>query len=165
MLSEKREIRSRLSKEEAVKILLENIQPKRTMEEKFRRKKTTNFFEGTFEWDSFEIQRAINHRNSFLPKIYGSLEETISGTQVHLRFQMVPIAMVFMALWLGFVGFFLIVSLIAFNAGEAEAITLVIPSVMFLIGIGLVYFSYTYERNRAFEELKRLLKAKEIKST
>ena len=147
MLSEKKELRSRLLKEEVIQVLGENIQPKRTMEERFRRKKPTTFFEGTIEQDRFEIQRAINHKNSFLPKIYGSLEGTISGTQVHLKFQMMAFVLIFMGIWLSFVGFFLVFSLIAYNAGEAEAITLVIPGALFLFGIWLVYFSYTYERN------------------
>ena len=164
MFSEKKELRSRLQKEEVIQVLRENLQPKRTMEERFRRKKASKFFEGSLGVNDFEIQRAINHKNSFLPKVYGNLEETISGTKVHLKFQMLPVVLIFMVIWLGLVGFFLAFSLFAFTSDKAEAITLVIPGVMFLFGIGLVYFSYTYERNKAFEELKRLFKAQEITS-
>ncbi|PRX53735.1 hypothetical protein [Flagellimonas meridianipacifica] len=164
MLSEKRELRSRLQKEEVLQVLRENVQPKRTMEERFRRKKPTKYFEGTFEGNRFEIQRAINHRNSFLPKIYCSLEETSSGTKVYLKFQMLIFVIVFMAIWLGMVSLFLVFSIISYSTGDAEAIFLAIPGAMFLFGIGLVYFAYTYERNKAFTELKRLLKAQEVTS-
>ncbi|MEM9363923.1 MAG: hypothetical protein AAGA43_14885 [Bacteroidota bacterium] len=164
MLSEKRELRSPLDKGEVANTLAENIQPKRTAAELFKRKKSTNFFEGTLEWDSFELQRAINHRNSFLPKIAGNLETTASGTKVSLKFQMPPFVIVFMVLWLGLIGLSLVVSIWLYSTGENEPTGIMILSAMFIFGIGMAYFGYTYERNKAFEELKRLLKAKEITS-
>ena len=71
---------------------------------------------------------------------------------------------VFMAIWLTFVGSFLVFSIYSYSKGDMETITLMIPALMFIFGIGMVYFFYTYERNKAFEELKRLLKAQEVAS-
>ncbi|MEM7796135.1 MAG: hypothetical protein AAF579_16980 [Cyanobacteria bacterium P01_C01_bin.118] len=58
-------------------------------------------YQGTISDVGFEIRRIIHYRNSFLPNIQGRFELLPVGTAVHIRMQLHPLILAFMAVWLG----------------------------------------------------------------
>ncbi len=62
----------------------------------FKEKKS---FWGTISDHTFEIQRRINYRNSFLPNLRGQFIPTDHGTLIQVRMSMHPLVAVFMIIW------------------------------------------------------------------
>lgn len=61
-------------------------------------------FIGTVGDESFRIRRDIRSRNSFLPRVWGRMVATPTGTQVKVTMFIHPLVAVFMTFWLGMVG-------------------------------------------------------------
>lgn len=153
------ELLTSFSQEEVENILKENIGPKRGIELRFSKPKIEKPFEGYFANGQFEIQRAINYKNSFLPRIKGSIKESMNGTKVIAKLQMHGFVVAFMAVWLGGISLALIGSIYAIVSHEANPTVAIIPSIMLAFGIGLVYFGFNTEKVKSINELKIMLKA------
>lgn len=154
------ELLTSLSKEEVENILKENIGPKRGIELRFSKTKIKKPFEGYLANGQFEMQRAINYKNSFLPQITGSVSESINGTKVMAKFQMHGFVVAFMAVWLGGVSLALLGSIYGIVSQEANPTVAIIPVIMLAFGIALVYFGFNTEKEKSINELKRILKAR-----
>ena len=61
-------------------------------------------FIGTVREESFRIRRDIRGRNSFLPRVWGRIVATPTGTRVKVTMFIHPFAAIFMAFWFGMVG-------------------------------------------------------------
>jgi hypothetical protein len=62
-------------------------------------------FIGTVQDDSFRLRRDIRYRNSFLPLVWGRFISTPTGTRVSVTMFIHPLVALFMAFWLGMVGY------------------------------------------------------------
>lgn len=60
---------------------------------------------------TFSVVRKINHRNSFLPRIKGSIEPDGTGTIVHISMRMPLLVRLFIAFWFCGVSFAFVTSL------------------------------------------------------
>lgn len=158
------EFRSSLPKDEVVRILQENLRPKKGIEIRMTRPKNDKIFEGYLHNDRFEFQRVIRGRNSFRPQISGRLHEKTSGTLLIAEFKLHLFVLLFMCMWLGFVSLAVVGSIFGVVYGEADSIALVIPTLMLAFGIGMVYFGFTMEKEKSISELKRLLNLHQLKS-
>lgn len=56
-------------------------------------------FRGNVEELSFKIRRCIYYRNSFVPILYGALEETEGGTKITVKMKLHKFVLVFLLLW------------------------------------------------------------------
>jgi hypothetical protein len=98
------------------------------------------------DYDSFELQRAILYRNSFLPIIRGRIVPIEVGTRVNVTMYLHPVVALFMTFWLGAVGYAL----------RAASSTSRLPLLlMFLFGVALTTGGFFPEAFKA----KRLLSA------
>lgn len=154
------ELLTSFSKEEVENILMENIGPKRGIELRFSKTKIEKPFEGYFANGQFEMQRAINYKNSFLPQIKGTISESMNGTKVMAKLQMHGFVVAFMVVWLGGVSLALIGSIYGIVTQEANPVVAIIPLIMLAFGSGLVYFGFNTEKEKSIAELKRILKAR-----
>lgn len=154
------ELLTSFSKEEVESILMNNIGPKRGIELRFSKAKIEKPFEGYFENGEFEMQRAINYKNSFLPQIKGTVSESMSGTTVMAKLQLHDFVVAFMVVWLGGVSLALLGSIYAIISHEANPSVTIIPLIMLAFGIALVYFGFNSEKEKSINELKRILKAR-----
>ena len=155
--SDRVELISSLSKEEVEKKLRENIQPKRGIELRLTRPKNQKAFEGTLFGDSFQIQRVIHGRNSFLPQINGTLKEGANGTKILMDLKIHGFVIVFLAFWLGGVGLTLIGAIYAMVTQGVKPVFVVVPLVMFAFGVGLAYFGFNTEKEKSISELKKIV--------
>lgn len=116
--------------------------------------------------NSFEIKRAINYRNSFLPKINGEIKNDINGSKINVKMNLAEIVKVFMIIWLGGVLIACVATLyhIIFNNGinsEGDFFML-IPFFMLIFGVLMVSFGFKLESKKSIKDLEEILKAKII---
>tara|TARA_R110000868_G_scaffold384244_4_gene651676 strand:+ start:45 stop:572 length:528 start_codon:yes stop_codon:yes gene_type:complete len=151
---------SNLRKEELLAILSENLQKKRGLRFGFTQPKNQKLFEGYLYNDSFEIQRVINYRNSFLPQISGKISTRLDKARIELKLKPHSFVLVFISLWLGGVGLGLIGSLIGIFTQGVNPLACLPLIVMFGFGIGLTNFGFKTESKKAKNDLTKIFKAR-----
>ena len=155
--SDRIEIISPLSKTEVEKRLRENIQPKRGIELRLSRPKNQKIFEGTLFGDNFQIQRVINGKNSFLPQIKGTINDSANGTKILMDLKVHGFVIGFMAFWLGGVGLALVGTIYGIVTQGTNPLFAIAPLIMFAFGIGLAYFGFNSEKEKSISEMKRIV--------
>lgn len=101
-------------------------------------------FLGKIENDSFRLRRNIRYRNSFLPLIRGQVSSRGVGSRVSVTMSIHPFTALFMAFWLGSVGY---------GALTDKSTQPVYLWAMFAFGVGLAAVGFFPEAIRA----KRLI--------
>ena len=110
---------------------------------------------------SFELQRNISYRNSFLPLIKGAVEvpggvaalgQPSTGSLVQLTIRMQVLVSLFMLVWLSGVGFGCLVMLVSWPGPIG-----LIPFGMLALGILLVWLGFWTEANKTEAFFKDLL--------
>lgn len=152
--------KTKLSSEEVINRIRNNIEPKRTF-------KITGIFgngshkayEGTVNGMSFNIVRIIGYRNSFLPRIKGEIERDSFGTKINVKMRLHPFVLVFMIIWCSGVGLgffsFLNASL---KKGTFEP-EILIALGMLLLAYGLTTVAFKYESIKSKQYLAQLFDA------
>lgn len=146
--------KTKLSKEQVVLRLSENIEAKKT----FGFGNYSKPYIGYINGNNFEIERVINYRNSFLPQIKGNVYSELSGTKINVKMMPASYVLFFMAIWFGgvIVGC-LAMLFILFTEGFTSFLFL--PFIMFLFGIGLLYGAFKTESAKSKKDLMRILEA------
>lgn len=106
-----------------------------------------NVFVGELGEGGFRLRRDIGHRrNSFLPQIRGHLDALPSGTRVRVRMRLHLFAVLFMAVWLTFVGYgcFRVLS-----DGRIQPPAAWIPAGMLVVGVLMPFVFFYPEAIRA----------------
>ena len=160
LFSSRIELISSLEKGEIGNLLRKNVQPPRNFGDRYLNQQKNLPFEGELGWDVFTIKRCIQYRNSFLPKIKGSLETHQAKTKIILQFSLHPFVLIFILFWLTMVGAFMILALNMMDWDNPEYAMILIPTVMFFAGLAMPFFGFGYEKNKAVQLLKDILKAR-----
>ncbi len=116
-------------------------------------------FVGTFEGDAFAVRRDIRYRNSFLPRISGSVHAATDGTRIELRFAPHPLVFAFMALWSCIAGAALI-GLILWRATAPAGSPywpLAVPAGMLVMGVAMPFMAHRLEKRLAMARFSELL--------
>lgn len=116
-------------------------------------------FRGEVSGARFQIQRRIGYRNSFLPRIRGTIEPTASGSRLVGTMRLHGFVAAFMVFWLGGVGLaFIAIVLPAFSGGRFDwgALT---PLGMLAFGVLLVLGGFVPEAHKAIRQLAELVDA------
>jgi len=114
-------------------------------------------FEGTVTQTTFNIQRIISYRNSFLPQIRGTIIPEGNGSRISLTMQLHIAVAIFMTVWLGGVSFAVVATAPAVLASRAELGPALIPIGMFLFGSILTVGSFSFEARKAERLIASLL--------
>jgi hypothetical protein len=127
-----------------------------SIKESFGGRKISQPFIGVVTDDSFRIYRDISYRNSFLPQIKGALVTAPTGTDVSVTMSIHPLVALFMLFWLGGVGYG---ALAGFASQEARGALSLVPTGMFIFGIGLTAFGFYPEARKARRLLEEAIAA------
>lgn len=147
--------RTNLSEQEIITRLSGFVEPK-----KFSFSKTsTKEYEGAINDNSFEINRIINYRNSFLPQIIGTFQKGNYGTQIEVTVKLHVFVFLFLIVWCGFVMFFLI-SLCVVQ--QKISIVFLVPVGMLLFVYALTMLGFKIESKKSKEFLKKSFEAEII---
>lgn len=158
--SEKVIFKTQLSKEEVLEKLNQNVEYSELNIIDF--KTYTKPYKGKINGNLFEINRVISYRNSFLPQIKGEVRQSINGTEIEVKMSIHLIILVFMMVWLLGVFFAFLATLVACILNDISFFPLIIPIVMFMIGVGIAYLGFTYETKKVKDDFKTIFSAKII---
>jgi hypothetical protein len=159
---------TKLSNDDILKLIGENIQPKRAFSLKNLSYNYTKPYTGEVSKNSFKMSRNINYRNSFLPFITGKITSFLGETEVNIKMEPVSFVLIFMSVWLGVVGLVCIGMFLMGILRIKEVLQngfspmLLIPFLMFGFGYALTYFSFKVESKKSKEFLAKLLDGSEI---
>jgi hypothetical protein len=109
----------------------------------------TRPFEGEVEDHTFDLQRIIGYRNSFLPRIRGTIDAIPEGSRISVTMKLHPFVLVFLMAWLGFAAVGCGALLISSLRGSGPAFGAVGPAVMFVLGWAMAAGGFTFEERRA----------------
>ncbi len=111
-------------------------------------------FIGAVDGATFRMRRDIRYRNSFLPRVRGSVVSSPSGATVFLTMHLHPVVFVFMLFWHVLIGF---VAVIALMSPQCSFRTVGVPVGMFFFGIGLTASGFYPEAVKARRLLEQVL--------
>jgi hypothetical protein len=138
--------------EEAVRA---SVEPRRLL----RFGASAHAFEGEVTAGAFDLRRIISYRNSFLPRIRGTIAPTPEGSRIAVTMSLHPAVFVFMTAWLGFTGIAALVLFVAVLRGAGSAYQPLGPAVMFLFGWGMTLGAFSFEARRAERVLAEIISA------
>jgi hypothetical protein len=96
-----------------------------------------------------------------LPLIKGEVTNTVNGSKINVKMDLIIFAKFFIIIWLGGVLLALLATLYTFfNDGESSINIIFIPAIMFVFGIVLVALGFKYESKKSINDLEKILKAK-----
>jgi hypothetical protein len=157
---------SKLSVEEALRRLADNVEPKKSFGLSMFNSSSNKLYEGQILGNTFSISRIINYRNSFLPVITGDISTYLGETQIKMKMQPVTFVLIFISVWLGIVGLvclgIILVGLIQFKQILQNGFSpmILIPFTMFLFGCLLTTLAFKAESRKSKEFLERLFDTK-----
>lgn len=165
---EKLKIKTSLSVSDTLKKLDDAIEPKRSFRKLWDSRHKP--YEGKIEGTHFNATRIIHYRNSFLPVIKGEIQSEISGSTINITMHPHVFVIVFMSLWLGFVGFFFIAILGSFISsisqesavGVSTPAMILIPAGMFIFGYVLLLGSFKFESVKSKTYFRELFQANDV---
>lgn len=108
-------------------------------------------YEGHVSLESFDINRIIRYRNSFLPVVKGRIRPASGGSVLHIRMHPARGALVFMGLWLGLTGAICLAGMVLlftqFSDVRREGFSpaALIPYLLFAFGWILITAGYRME--------------------
>lgn len=144
-----------LSEQEIMRKLSDVVEPK-----KFRfGRNFTKDYQGSVKTNSFDINRNIIYRNSFLPNIKGTIEKNNYGTQIQVTMKLDVFVILFLTVWCLFT-FLFFVMLFTKGIGDKEPKGVVlIPVVMLLFIYGLTMICFKLESQKSKEYLRKIFEA------
>ncbi len=151
-------LRTTLSKEEAMEKLKENIETEKPFGFGVNSFTYSKPYIGTISGDIFEIKRAINYRNAFLPLIKGKVNNDSSWTKIDISMKPHGFVTAFMAIWFGGVTIGCVATTFAMLSGEFNPF-LLIPFGMLLFGIALVVGAFKTESSKSKKDLLNIFEA------
>lgn len=96
--------KTNLSEIEIVKRLNDSIEPSKTLRINLFGNESTKPYEGYIFEKQFKINRIIGYRNSFLPRIKGTIQTNAQGTSIHVKMRLHISVIIFLTIWCGIVG-------------------------------------------------------------
>lgn len=155
------DLKTNLGADEVQKRLADNIEPK-----KFIRSTLPGFisqkpYEGKITGNTFQCNRIIVHRNSFMPIIHGKFESDSTGTKIYITMRMVLFIYLFMAVWFGGILVWFYLALAQNISGKASSMWIcALP--MLAAGYGLMIWGFKSEANQSKKFLADLLQAVQV---
>ena len=161
-------IQTSLTAQEVFQRLYDKIEEKRNHGFNWRSKISNKPYEGKVSTTSFTMSRVIDHRNSFLPIIRGKIISLAGQTRVEINMRPAMGTLIFMSVWLGFIGTICLTMVIAavmhisevFKEGISGAT--LIPFILLIFGLLIQKYSFRSESKETKEFLATLLKAEKI---
>ena len=119
----------------------------------------TETFEGTVSEESFQINRIIRYRNSFLPVIQGRISPHARGVQIAVTMRLHVAVLIFSIVWLSFVGFGVTAFVSEFLETRRVEVGALIPIGMMIFFYLMVTIGFGVEANKASKLLGKIFDA------
>ena len=144
----RRQFTSELSASDASLALAGEVEPRRWLRFGWNAKT----FQGTVGADTFDIQRIIRYRNSFLPRIRGTIQAETAGSSISVTMSLPGPVLIFLVVWLA------IALTATFESMSRSGLTTAIAIVVFvwLMTAG----GFAFEAAKAERALCKILRSK-----
>jgi hypothetical protein len=150
---------SKLKEAALLQLLSDSIEPERAFRFGLFQRRETKPYQGKVVGNSFNISRIISYRNSFLPRISGSIETTDNGSLIKVKMRLHIAVVVFLCIWCTGVGFGCIAFLSQFfDRTDFDPMAL-IPLGMLLLVYVLTLGAFKYESIQSKKYLQNLFEA------
>lgn len=139
-----------------------------SQDEILKRKTVNTMYKGKAKDNTFEVQRIIDYRNSFLPSIKGVVQPAHKGSQILVTMKLHKLVIAFMAVWFAIVVVFAVVFMTMVDIEPTENISYMeyifkyIPLIMIFMGAAICYFAFKKESKISRQDLKNILEAEDI---
>lgn len=153
------EFKSDLSLSEIETVLKNNTTSKEILNFEWG-KPNRALFEGVIKKESFEIQRNIKYRNSFLPQMFGTLKKSSGKIKVQVKIQLLSIVYYSVLLFIGLAVSILAMTIYFMGFSKPEVIFSSLGFILFIIV--LTWIGYSYEKSKSINDLKRILRSKNV---
>jgi hypothetical protein len=150
------ELESEFEPDEAIEAIRAAVEPKKWL----RLGTSHRPFEGEVLSNTFQIQRIIGYRNSFLPRVDGKVSASSVGSRIKLEMRLSTPLVMFMIFWLGMVAIFVAVSSVEAIRGKTGWKGPLTGVGMFAFAWGLVSVSFSFEAKKAEKILARRTQAR-----
>ena len=154
---------TKLSGEEVLKRIEQNIVPKQKFSSRLFGRNTPKPYEGVISENAFTISRIIDYRNSFLPVITGNISSYPGQTQVNIKMRPFRFVLFFMGFWIGSLGL-VCVGILLYGSFHLKQLSAngfspvsLIPFFMFTAGYLMLTLSFKYESKKSKSFLAALL--------
>jgi hypothetical protein len=151
--------KTQLSENEIKKLIIDNIEPNKfrssiTKMFKILEPKMTKEYEGELKGQTFNMNRITIYRNSFKPRIIGTINGDNYGTTINVKLKLEGIVIAFLIFACCFLGFGFISSVT--NLFEKSTAPTIAPLEMLLVIYVLTMVSFKYETNLTRKHLQKL---------
>lgn len=119
-------------------------------------------YKGVIKEQTFEIERIINYRNSFVPVIKGEVSHFLGQTEIKVKSSPHVAVLVFCAFWMSVVLLACLAVTAVMLRGGFE-FPMLIPFGMLVFGCLLFTIPYKLEANKSKKFLATLLEGEEVK--
>jgi hypothetical protein len=121
-------------------------------------------FRGRISGTSFDVMRTSTGRNSFRPRIRGTIEPRSGGSTIRGTMRLHEVVVVFMGFFFAVATwFFLNLFLHSVSTGRWDALMFVFPAAVVFLLVMMV-LGFTYESRRARDDLAAILEAEPSRS-
>ena len=158
---------SKLSADEVIRRLADNVEPKKSFNFFIAKKSTNKPYQGQISGNTFTISRIINYRNSFLPVITGHISAFHNETHINITMQPIIFVLIFICFWLGVVGLVCLEIIVSALSQIRQILQhgfspiALLPFGMFLFGCLLTIFAFKTESKKSKKFLEQLLSGQE----
>ncbi|MEZ4775228.1 MAG: hypothetical protein R3D00_18735 [Bacteroidia bacterium] len=153
--------KSPLSVDEVRQRLAENIEPKKFFRMRgFLSSKDHQPYEGSIGENSFQINRIIHYRNSFLPQITGEIRPSGSGAVIDVKMKLHVMVWVFIVIWCMVVKTALITILLPFFQEERFSPGILIPVFMLVFVYVLTTAAFKFESSKSKKDMESFFDGK-----
>ena len=150
--------KTKLSKEQTIQKLADNIEAEKSFGFGAHNYTYSKPYIGQIFGNTFEIKRAINYRNSFLPQIKGEVYSEFDGTKIKVKMKPHSFVLVFMTIWFGGVFIGCVATTFALFTQNFSPFFL-IPFGMLIFGIVLLLGAFKTESKKSKKDLVQILEA------
>ena len=151
-------IRTQTKKIEIIKILSENIEPIKDYRGSIFGSVSQNRFEGEIFGNEFKIQKIINARNIFNPKIIGNIESTEDVTEIDIIFEINYYERIIFTIIFAFLTVFQFLAIFKNFENSKIALSSFIATFFMIFIYSMMMLKYNYEIKSAKIELNQMLK-------
>lgn len=151
--------KTKLKEDEIISRLSQILEPEKFIRSGLLGSSNTKPYEGKITGNNFSIKRIINYRNSFLPRILGTVEKDIQGNSIKVKMRLQIFVIIFIIVWCSgaFMGLFFITKNVIANKGFDPWFFM--PIGMLLLVYVLIIAAFKYESRKAKNDLKTLFEA------
>lgn len=139
-----------------------------SQDEILKRMTVNTMYKGKARDNTFEVQRIIKYRNSFLPCIKGVVQPAHKGSQILVTMKLHKLVIAFMAVWFAMLAVFTVAFMTMINIESTDNMHFIeyifkyMPFIMIFMGAAICYFAFKKESKISRQDLKNILEAEDI---